>query len=138
MRKKIGCLKNELSVYLASPKIRVRGVVDEVLTLNDGTMAPLDYKYTEYNEYLFRTHKFQSVLYALLIKEIYNKPVKRGYICYVRGKAVLAEILYKPADFEYILKVIDKIFKIIYNGYFPERTPYRNRCIDCCYRNICV
>ncbi len=138
LRKKIGCVKKELSVYLASPKIRVRGVVDEVLTLEDGSMAPLDYKYTEYNDYLFRTHKYQSVLYAMLIKEIYNRPVYRGYICYVRGGATLKEILYKPTDFEYTLKVIDEIFKVILMGYFPKRTSYRNRCIDCCYRNICV
>ncbi len=138
LRKKIGCVKKELSVYLASPRIRVRGVVDEVLTLDDGSMAPLDYKYTEYKDYLFRTHRFQSVLYAMLIEETYKKPVYKGYICYVRGDAVLKEILYKPIDFEYTLKVVDEIFKVIMMGYFPKRTPYRNRCIDCCYRNICV
>lgn len=138
LRKKIGCVKKELSVYLASPKIKVRGIVDEVLTLSDGSMAPLDYKYTEYRDYLFRTHKFQSALYALLIKEIYKKPVYKGYICYVKDGATLKEILYKPRDFEYTLKVIDEIFRIILLGYFPKKTSHRNRCIDCCYKNICV
>lgn len=138
LRRKIDCIKKELSVYLAVPKIRVRGVVDEVLTLKDGSMAPLDYKYTEFNDFIFKTHKCQSAIYALLIKEVYKRPVYKGYICYVRGGAVLKEILYRPSDFEYNLIIIDEIFKVISSGYFPKRTSYRNRCIDCCYRNICV
>lgn len=138
LRKKIACIKKEINVYLASPRIRVRGVVDEVLTLADGTMAPLDYKYTEYREYLFRTHKYQSVIYALLIQETYQKPVVRGYICYVRDCALLKEVLYKPDDFAYILGVIDEIFQLVQKGYYPAKTKFPNRCVDCCYKNICV
>ncbi len=138
LRKKINCVKKEIGVYLASPRIRVRGVVDEVLTFADGTMAPLDYKYTEFRDYLFRTHRFQSAIYALLIRETYQKPVLRGYICYVRGGSTLKEVVYSEKDFSYIYKVVDEIFAIIQQGYYPERTSFRNRCIDCCYRNICV
>ncbi|MGC8798574.1 MAG: CRISPR-associated endonuclease Cas1 [candidate division WOR-3 bacterium] len=138
LRKKIGCVRKELSVYLASPKIRVRGVVDEVLTLKDGTMAPLDYKYTEYRDWIFRTHRYQSVLYGLLITEIYKKPVRRGYICYIRNGSKLCEVIYHPEDYMYIQKVINEIFRIISRGEYPESTPHRVRCIDCCYKNICV
>src|SRR3972149_7491894 len=60
IRKKIGCVGEEFSVYVASPIVRVRGIIDEVLTLPDGSMAPLDYKYTEYRDYLFMTRKTQS------------------------------------------------------------------------------
>ena len=45
LRKKLGVVNKEQAVYLASPKVRVRGIVDEVLFLDDGTMAPLDFKY---------------------------------------------------------------------------------------------
>ncbi|RZD18539.1 MAG: CRISPR-associated protein Cas4 [Candidatus Acididesulfobacter diazotrophicus] len=83
LRKKIKSNGKEISVYLASPNIRVRGIVDEVLFLTDGSVAPLDYKYAEYKDYLFETHKVQLILYAMLIREIYNKPVKKGYICYL-------------------------------------------------------
>ncbi|MEW6102803.1 MAG: CRISPR-associated protein Cas4 [bacterium] len=85
LRKRIGCIGKEILVYLASPRLRVRGIVDEVLTLTDGSMSPLDYKYTEFNDFLFKTHKIQSVIYVMLIKEIYQKPVNEGYICYVRS-----------------------------------------------------
>uniref|UniRef100_A0A7C3ER59 CRISPR-associated exonuclease Cas4 n=1 Tax=candidate division WOR-3 bacterium TaxID=2052148 RepID=A0A7C3ER59_UNCW3 len=138
LRKKIGCVNKELSVYLASPRIRVRGIVDEVLTLTDGTMAPLDYKHTEYREWVFKTHRYQSVLYGMLIAEIYQKPVRRGYICYVRSGSKLCEVIYKPEDYQYIGGVIDEIFRIISTGEYPDATKHTARCIDCCYKNICV
>lgn len=138
IRKKIGCVEKELSVYVASPVIRVRGVIDEVLTLADGSMAPLDYKYTEYRDYLFETHKVQSVLYAMLISETYQKPVYKGYICYAKDGAVLKEIVYKEADLKYAKDVVDEIFSVIVKGKCPKKTSWRNRCVDCCYKNICV
>jgi len=138
LRKKIDCVSKEISVYLASPVIRVRGIVDEVLTFSDGSMAPLDYKYSEFRDYLFKTHRVQSVLYAMLIQEIYKKPVNVGYICYVRKSAKLKKILYKAEDFVYAKNVIEEIFSVVQKGYYPKRTTWRNRCIDCCYKNICV
>lgn len=138
LRKKIGCLEKEISVYIASPKLRVRGIIDEVLTLADGSMSPLDYKYTEYRDYLFETNKVQSVLYAMLIKETYQKPVHKGYICYAKDGVALKEIIYKESDFIYANEVVDEIFDVILKGYYPKKTSWQNRCIDCCYRNICV
>lgn len=138
LRKKIGCTSKAVSVYLASPRIRVRGIVDEVLELSDGTMAPLDYKYAEFSEYTYKTHKFQSVMYAMLIEEIYKKPVKKGFICYVKNGASLKEISYEPSDFEDTKTLLSEIFDVISKGYYPKKTKFSNRCIDCCYRNICV
>ena len=62
IRKKLQCTRKEVSVYLSSTKYHIRGIVDEVLFLEDGTAAPLDYKFAEYKDYLFRTHKYQSAL----------------------------------------------------------------------------
>lgn len=138
LRKKLNCIKKEVSVYLASRELRVRGVVDEVLHLKDGTLAPLDYKYTEYTDHTFKTHRIQSTLYAMLITENYKKPVKKGFICYVRGGNKIKEILYTEDDFCYANHVIQKIFDIIQTGHFPPKTKYKNKCVDCCYRNICV
>lgn len=137
LRKRLGVIKKELSVYLASQKYKVRGVVDEVLFLNDGTLAPLDYKYTEYTDFTFKTHKIQSILYALLIKENYESEVKKGFICYVKNGNNVKEIMYNENDFVEAINIVKRIFKIIDKGYFPERTKNEMRCLDCCYRNIC-
>ncbi len=136
-RKKLGCIKKEVSVYLASTKYRVRGVVDEVLYLSDGTLAPLDYKYTEYTDFTFKTHKVQSTLYAMLIKENYGSEVKKGFICYTKSRNIIKEIIFKETDFKNVIRIVEEIFKIITNGYFPKRTNFDIRCVDCCYRNIC-
>lgn len=138
LRKKIGCIGKEISIYVASPKVRVRGIIDEILTFADGSMSPLDYKYTEYKDYLFETHKVQSVLYAMLIQATYKKPVNKGYICYVKDGVALKEVIYKEADFVYANEVVDEIFDVIIKGYYPKKTSWQNRCIDCCYKNICV
>ncbi|MCF6148688.1 MAG: CRISPR-associated protein Cas4 [Candidatus Kuenenia sp.] len=138
LRKKIGCVSKAISVYLASPGLRVRGIVDEVLEFSDGSMAPLDYKYAEYTEYTFETYKIQSILYAMLIEEIYKKPVQKGFICYAKDRSHLKEITYSPADFDKAKVLISEIFDIIHLGFYPKKTQSRMRCIDCCYKNICV
>lgn len=138
LRKKIGCVDKEIAVYLASPSLRVRGIVDEVLTLTDGSLAPLDYKFTEFRDFLFETHRVQSILYALLIKETYQKSVLKGYICYAKEGAKLKEVIYQPGDFDRALKVVDEIFRVIIKGYYPKKASRAARCLDCCYKNICV
>ncbi|MCL0036826.1 CRISPR-associated protein Cas4 [Thermodesulfovibrionales bacterium] len=138
LRKKLGCVGKDISVYLASREIGVRGIIDEVLYFQDGTLAPLDYKYAEYSNYTFETHKVQSCLYALLIIENYQKPVTKGFICYSRSGSKVREIVYTDKDFCYTKDMVKEIFNGILRGYFPKKTKWRNRCIDCCYRNICV
>ena len=138
LRKKLNCNKREINVYLASDKYHLKGVIDEVLFLKDVTAAPLDYKFAEYKERLYRTHMIQSILYAILIKENYQCEVRRGYVCYIRSKNLIKEIPFKERDFRNALNIIDEILKIIQLGYYPKGTSYLNKCIDCCYKNICV
>jgi CRISPR-associated exonuclease Cas4 len=138
LRKKLRCISKDISVYVASRKLGVRGIIDEVLHLIDETLAPLDYKYAEYTDYTFKTHKIQSSLYALLIQENYRKPVRKGYICYVRNGSKIKEIVYTENDFSYAVETVKEIFRVIKKCYYPKKTKWLNRCIDCCYRNICV
>lgn len=138
LRKKIPIERKEVSVYLASPKLRVRGIVDEVLWLKDGTLAPIDYKFTPYREYTFKTHRVQIVLYGMLVEETYGMPVNRGYISYIRGGSKTHEILFSEGLKGSAVGIIDEIFQIIATEKIPPRTSYKVRCMDCCYKNICV
>ena len=138
LRKKIGAVDRDLNVYLASPSLGVRGVVDEVLALNDGTIAPLDYKYTPYRENAFKTHRIQITLYGLLAREAYRKPVPRGYIAYVRGGSRLVEVPIGRAEENAAKTAVAEILDIISTGRLPRKTPHRVKCGDCCYKNICV
>lgn len=138
LRRRIGAIKREINVYLASSGLRLRGIVDEVLWLKDGTMAPLDYKYTEERDWVFKTHETQVTLYALLIQDIYRQPVERGYVAYVRDGSQLHEIPVTEAAKDEMACLVEEIFTIIRTNRLPARTPSRLRCEDCCYKNICV
>lgn len=138
LRKRIGCINKEIGVYMASDKYHIHGEVDEVLTLSDGTMAPLDYKYAEYRETVFRTQRYQSVFYGLLIKENYGKKVKKGYICYTRSRNYLKEIEISEKDYIELQSMIADIIDITQKCYYPKGTKFKAQCIDCCYRNICI
>ncbi|MDI9475401.1 MAG: CRISPR-associated protein Cas4, partial [Bacillota bacterium] len=71
LRKKLGVVSKEVSISLVSNRLKTRGKVDEVLTLEDGTMAPLDYKFAEYDDIVYSTYLTQVVMYGLMIEEIY-------------------------------------------------------------------
>lgn len=138
LRKRIGCIGKAIGVYMVSERYHIKGEVDEVLTLSDGTMAPLDYKYAEYKDTIFRTQRYQSVFYGLLIRENYGREVNRGYICYLRSKNLLKEIEIKEKDFVEAQSMVDEIIDITQKCYYPKGAKFKAQCIDCCYRNICV
>ncbi|MBW2664533.1 MAG: hypothetical protein JRD93_21800, partial [Deltaproteobacteria bacterium] len=98
LRKKIGVIDRKSDVYLASFG-GIRGIVDEVLFLDDDTAAPLDYKFAEYKNKLFKTYRFQLIFYARLIKDNFQVPVKKGFIIYTRSKNKLVEVPLKDKDF---------------------------------------
>ncbi|MBA3018236.1 MAG: CRISPR-associated protein Cas4 [Proteobacteria bacterium] len=136
LRKKIGVIDRKSDVYLASP-LGIRGVVDEVLFLDDNTAAPLDYKFAEYKNKLFKTYRFQLIFYARLIKDNFQVPVKKGFIIYTRSKNKLVEVPLKDKDFIELEKIVDDMTNIIQNCRYPKPTSVKRRCLDCCYRNIC-
>jgi len=138
LRKKIGCVAKEEDVYLASARLKVRGRVDEVLTLQDGTMAPLDYKFSEYKDNVFKTLRIQTMLYAGLIKERYGREVNRGFICFLRSANKLVEVPVNSEELKKAWKIVQDVFSIIHRDYFPKRSNSRRKCLDCTYRNICV
>jgi len=138
LRKKIGVVRREQNVFLASKEHCIKGIVDEVLFLDDGTAAPFEYKFAEFKEKIFRTYRNQLALHAMMIQEQFNVKVTRGFICFVRSRDHVEEVALSEKDFERARKIVREILKIIGTGYFPERARNRAHCSDCCYRNICV
>jgi CRISPR-associated exonuclease Cas4 len=138
LRKKLGVVGRRFDVPLASAVLGVRGSVDEVLTLSDGTMAPFDYKFAEAPRQVFHNQKMQSALYGLLIRETFGAPVRRGYLCYVRSKHRVVELEHTEGDYAEVRWALAEILEVIRAGLFPAATTWKARCRDCCYRNICV
>lgn len=136
LRKKIGVTNKYIDQYLSNSWLR--GRIDEVLELNDGTMAPLDYKFAEYKERLFETYQTQQYCYACLIEENFDKPVNKGFIVYTRSKHHLLELPITMEDKDNVKKCSEAIWDIIDRNFYPKATKYKKRCVDCTYRNICI
>jgi len=137
LRKKFGVVEKQSNVYLSSAKYQLRGVIDEVLTFLDNTMAPLDFKYAEYKKINYKTHKIQALCYCLLIEDNFQKSTNRAFIVYTRSKNKLIDLNFNDKDRKDLDKQIKEVINIITTGYYPKKTSSKKRCMDCCYRNIC-
>lgn len=138
LRQKLGVVQRAFEVYLAAPRFHLRGQVDEVLTLADGSMAPLDYKFAEWKNRLYTGYRMQLVLYGLLIRENYGRPVRRGFLVYTRSQNHVLPVELAEEDFKKAIDILHAIINISRTGLLPKRTRHKSRCIDCCYKNICV
>lgn len=137
-RKKLNCIRKESEIFIASKSNHIKGIVDEILFLEDGTAAPLEYKFAEYKEQIFKTYQNQLILQSLLIRENYNIEVNRAYICFTRSNNLVKEIEIKQSDFDKSLKIVQEVLDVMQKGLYPKATRSSRKCIDCCYRNICV
>jgi CRISPR-associated exonuclease Cas4 len=136
LRKKLGVVKKYINQYITNSFLR--GEIDEVLELSDGTMAPLDFKFAEYKDKVYDTYKTQLYCYAILIEENYGKRVKKGFLIYTRSKNKLIEVEITENKKEEVKTAAQNILHIIANNFYPKATKYKKRCIDCTYKNICV
>jgi CRISPR-associated exonuclease Cas4 len=138
LRKKLGVVERQLDVPLASERLGLRGVADEVLTLEDGTMAPFDYKFAKAPRRPFKNQRIQSVLYGMLIEEVLGKPVEQGFICYTRSNYQVVTITIDQRARKMAERIVREVIGVIQQGYLPRATHWKARCADCCYRNICI
>lgn len=136
VRKKIKGQAKYINVYMISKNLKLKGIVDELYELEDGTLAPLDYKFAEYNDREFLTYKMQMALYSLLAEDVYNKKVSKVFLVYCRSKNLIKEIAFDDKLRKQAMEAIELYSKVI-TGYYPKATRYKSRCMDCCYKNVC-
>ena len=137
LRKRLGVTEKRVDVSLVSSRHHLRGRLDEILFFEDGTAAPLDYKFARDPGRIYKTLRIQSAIYALLIQANFGVSVTRGYLVYTRSRNRLVKIAYEPDDFRTIGRAVREILEIVHLGKLPRRAP-AGHCVDCCYRRICV
>jgi CRISPR-associated exonuclease Cas4 len=136
LRRRLGVVDKHLDQYLTNDLIR--GKVDEVLLLQDGTMAPLDYKFAEYKDKIYETYKTQLFCYAWLIEQNFGNKVEKGFLVYTRSKNKVIEVPITQEDTNRVKNAAEDIFEIIDKNRYPKATKYKARCLTCTYRNICI
>lgn len=137
LRSRIGVIDKHQEVYLTSRKLHLVGKIDEVLFLEDGKAAPLDYKFAFWDEKIYKTLKIQQTLYALLIEENFDRTVDKAYLVYVRSQNKLVELLVTDKMKADARKIISDMFRVIELNYFPKGTKVKSKCNDCTYKNLC-
>ncbi len=136
--KKVGAVARESNVYLISEKYHLHGLVDEIVTLKDDTLAPIDYKYSVYPRHVYRSHRTQILSYCLLLEDVYQRLVKCGFIFYIRDGNRQVKVLYDDRERIKVIKDIEAVLTIIQSEKIPERTINIEECRDCTYKNICI
>ena len=137
MRQRLGVVEKRIDVSLISRRHHLRGRIDEVLFFSDGTAGPLDYKFAKDPGRVYSTLRLQSAIYALLIRENFHVPVRRGYLVYTRSQNRVVELNYVPEDFQKVGRSVREILDVIHRGKLPRRASPAH-CVDCCYQLICV
>lgn len=135
LRKRIGAVEKWEDQYLTNEYMR--GRVDEVLRLDDGTYAPLDYKFAEFRDKVYRTYKQQLYCYAVLIEDNFGCHVDRGFLVYTRSKHKLVEVDITADDKQLIRKSIEGFLEIVEGNKYPKGTKFKRQCLSCTYRNVC-
>jgi len=125
LRKKLGVIRKEMNVFIASKKNHIKGIVDEVLFLDDGTASPFEYKYAEFKDTIFQTYKFQLVLHAMMIMENYDLDVKKGFICFTRSNNHIEEVVFTEKDFKNGIEIINEILRSLTKVFIQDRQNIR-------------
>ncbi|KAB2907882.1 MAG: CRISPR-associated protein Cas4 [Ignavibacteriales bacterium] len=135
LRKKIGVESKIVDVYLSDDILR--GIVDEVLFLKDGTAAPLDYKFAVYDGVVYDTYKTQLYCYSWMIQKKTNRKVEKGFLVYTRSKNKLVEVPVTEENMLFVYKVSEEILALVQNSLLPDTKANFTKCKQCTYRNIC-
>ena len=78
------------------------------------------------------------MLHAIMIKENYHLDVKRGFICFTRSNNHIETLDFTKSDFERGIEIVNEVLEIIDKGFYPTKSKYKTKCIDCCYGTICT
>lgn len=136
LRRRLGVVDKKLDQYLGNSLIR--GIVDEVLWLEDGNMAPLDYKFAQFPGKVYRTYATQLACYACLIEDNYQLPVNKGFLVYTRSKNKVETVDIGQQEKQKAREAAQDVLEIIQKGRFPKATRFKSQCTECTYRNVCV
>ncbi len=136
LRKRLGVTARLDDQYLTNGLLR--GRVDEVLTLQDGSMAPLDYKFAVFENKIYRTYQTQLYCYAWLIADNFGVKVHKGFLIYTRSQNRVVEVPILPEHQHTVRLASESIARIIEQNIYPKATSDKLKCVTCTYRNICI
>lgn len=125
--------KRHFDVAVDSARLGLRGRLDMIIE-TEGEVAPVDFKNSEGAVGL--NHKYQLVAYALLVEEVWRRPVRRAFI-YLIPQRRAEEVRITSNMRGWVRKAVQEIRTAIALEALPPPTRVRSRCTDCEFRNLC-
>jgi CRISPR-associated exonuclease Cas4 len=119
---------------LRSDKFGLTGSPDKLITIGDELIPSIIKTGTMPENGVWKSDRVQLTAYAILVEEIYNKVVTRGFVEYARWGTV-REITIKRHDRRSVLQLRDRVRKIK-EGFMPEK-PLDAPCELCGFKGIC-
>jgi CRISPR-associated exonuclease Cas4 len=120
-------------VGLESPKLELRGILDELVITNSGEHFPVDYKLAKKASH---NHRLQLAAYAVLMEEVYQTTVQRGFV-YLISTRQMVDVKITPTLREAVEVTLAAMQAMIAGERMPDPTPNRQRCISCEFRRFC-
>ncbi|MEM2955069.1 MAG: CRISPR-associated protein Cas4 [Candidatus Nanoarchaeia archaeon] len=123
------------NVKLVSEKLGLKTIADSIIiNRKKRECYPVQAKFSIAPIKVYRTQRIQLLMEAILIEELTGFKVPFGYIKFLRSGDLLKIPLTARED---AYKTFKSIREIIIEENFPESTPYKKRCIDCCFKRFC-
>lgn len=122
-------------VYIENTEIGLCGQIDIVLRLKDGSLIPIDIKYTDYAE-VHRRWRKQLTAYAMLLDYKFSCSVMKGILYFSKqNKQIIIDI--DDKDKEFVLKDLETIRALIKSEILPRKSS-ENICKYCEVSRYCV
>ena len=120
-------------VWLNSNVLNLSGKLD-LLIESDTGVFPVDFKFTDGGIRL--GHVIQVIGYCMILEEKHGDRVHHGFVYLIPRNEVI-EVEFSDRLKKKALWILNEIRGIIATELMPEPTPFRNRCVNCEYRNYC-
>jgi CRISPR-associated exonuclease Cas4 len=124
----------ELEPALRSEKFGLTGSPDKLITIGDELTPSIIKTGAMAENGVWKSDRLQLTAYAILVEEIYNTVVTRGFVEYARWGKV-REVTIKRHERRKVLQLRDRVRKIE-EGFMPEK-PTDAPCEHCGFKGIC-
>ncbi|MCL4476845.1 MAG: CRISPR-associated protein Cas4 [Nitrospirae bacterium] len=123
----------EFHKQLYSKNLGLSGKVDLLIKTADA-YYPVDFKYTTSKPH--KNHLYQLLGYAIILEDIFNFPVDRGFIYLIpQEDAVVFDL---TDDLKtYTKNLLEEIRNMVSSQQLPPPVESKNKCLDCEFLNFC-
>jgi CRISPR-associated exonuclease Cas4 len=124
----------EFEPALRSEKFGLTGNPDKLITIENERIPSIIKTGAMPENGVWKSDRVQLTAYAILVEEIYNTVVQRGFVEYARW-GVVREVTIKRHERRKVLQLRDRVRKIE-EGFMPEK-PTDAPCERCGFTGIC-